>query len=178
MDCRLPPSSSVHGLFQARILEWVAISFSRGSSQLRDGTLISCIGRQILYHWATKETQEVFTSSREPSLVSLYPYYLALGKNLNTTKTMHSKRQLLPCPGPQSNQHNNQFFYGTSRSVVLNLIYMLESPWSDSLIPLSTPNTHILNSKHHFPRKRTRALWRSGWVHVCHISSNIRHPQL
>ena len=35
MDCSLP-GSSIHGIFQARILEWVAISYSRGSSQLRD----------------------------------------------------------------------------------------------------------------------------------------------
>ena len=54
MDCS-PPGSSVHGIFQARILEWVAIPFSRGSSQRRDQTLISYIGRQILYHWATGE---------------------------------------------------------------------------------------------------------------------------
>ena len=54
MDCSLP-GSSVHGIFQARILEWVAISSSRGSSQLRDQTHVSCIGRQILYHWATWE---------------------------------------------------------------------------------------------------------------------------
>ena len=48
-----PPSCSVHGVLQARILEWVAITSSRGSSQPRDGTLVfcaSCIGRQILYH--------------------------------------------------------------------------------------------------------------------------------
>ena len=38
-----PPGSSVHGIFQARILEWVAISFSKGSSQPRDWTHISCI---------------------------------------------------------------------------------------------------------------------------------------
>ena len=44
-DCS-PPGSSVHGILQARILEWVAISFSRGSSWLRDQTL-HC--RQILY---------------------------------------------------------------------------------------------------------------------------------
>ena len=44
------PGSSVHGVFQARILEWVAISFSRGSSQPRDQTQISYIDRQILYH--------------------------------------------------------------------------------------------------------------------------------
>ena len=42
MDCS-PPSSSVHGIFQARILEWVAISFSRGSSWPRDQTQVSCI---------------------------------------------------------------------------------------------------------------------------------------
>ena len=47
VDCS-PPGSSVHGIFQARILEWVAMLFSRGSSQPRDGTLVSCIGRQIL----------------------------------------------------------------------------------------------------------------------------------
>ena len=38
------------GLFQARILEWVAISISRGSSQPRDRTWVSCIDRRILYH--------------------------------------------------------------------------------------------------------------------------------
>ena len=45
-----PASSSVYGILQARILEWVAIPFSRGSSQPRDQTWVSCIGRQILYH--------------------------------------------------------------------------------------------------------------------------------
>ena len=54
MDGSLP-GFSVHGIFQARILEWVAIIFSRGSSRLRDWTHVSCIGRQILYHWATEE---------------------------------------------------------------------------------------------------------------------------
>ena len=39
------PGSSVHGILQARILKWVAISFSRGSSQPRDGTQVSCVGR-------------------------------------------------------------------------------------------------------------------------------------
>ena len=38
-----PPGSSVHGIFQARILEWIAISFSRGSSQPRNQTQVSCI---------------------------------------------------------------------------------------------------------------------------------------
>ena len=42
-DCS-PPGFSVHGILQARILEWIAISFSRGSSQPRDQTRVSCIG--------------------------------------------------------------------------------------------------------------------------------------
>ena len=48
-----PPGSSAHGILQARILEWVAIPFFRGSSPPRDQTQVSCIscmGRQILYH--------------------------------------------------------------------------------------------------------------------------------
>ena len=59
--------SSVHGVSQARMLEWVAISFSRGSSQSRDGTCVSCIyctGRQILYHWATRSC-DVFSNARK-----------------------------------------------------------------------------------------------------------------
>ena len=51
LDCSLP-DFSVHEIFQARILEWVAISSSKGSSQLRDQTHISWLlhCRQILYH--------------------------------------------------------------------------------------------------------------------------------
>ena len=58
VDCR-PPGSSVHETPQARILEWVAISSSRASSWPRDRTHISCIGRQILYHWGTREAHAI-----------------------------------------------------------------------------------------------------------------------
>ena len=54
-DCS-PAGCSVRGIFQARILECVAISFSRGSSQPRDGTCVSCADRWILYRWATRES--------------------------------------------------------------------------------------------------------------------------
>ena len=54
MDCS-PPGSSVHGISQARISEWVAIPFCRGSCQPRDRTYVSCIGRWILYQGATRE---------------------------------------------------------------------------------------------------------------------------
>ena len=51
MDC----SSSVHGILQARILEWVAISFSRGSSQPRGWTQVSCTAGRRFNLWATRE---------------------------------------------------------------------------------------------------------------------------
>ena len=53
-----PMDFSVHGIFQARILEWVSISYSRGSSRPRDRTHVSCVscfGRCVLYHCATWE---------------------------------------------------------------------------------------------------------------------------
>ena len=50
-----PMDYIVHGILQARILEWVAIPFSKGSFPPRDRTYVSCIGRQSLSHWATRE---------------------------------------------------------------------------------------------------------------------------
>ena len=50
-----PPGFFVHGILQARILEWVAIPFSKGSSRPRDRTCVSWIGRQVPYHWVTWE---------------------------------------------------------------------------------------------------------------------------
>ena len=52
MNCS-PPGSSVHGILQARILEWVAISFSRGSSRPRDWTQVSCIAGRFFTIWAS-----------------------------------------------------------------------------------------------------------------------------
>ena len=61
MDCRMARSSA-HWISQARILDWVAISFSRGSSWSRDRTHVSCIGRWIFYHWATREADKCLRS--------------------------------------------------------------------------------------------------------------------
>ena len=63
-----PPGSSVHGIFQVGILQWVAISYSRGSFWPRGLTWVSCIshiGRQILYHRTTLEVQS-------PHIVSIF----------------------------------------------------------------------------------------------------------
>ena len=55
VDCS-SPGSSVHGILQARILEWVTISFSRESSLPRDPTQISCTAGRFFAIWATRET--------------------------------------------------------------------------------------------------------------------------
>ena len=73
MDCS-PPGSSIHGISQARILEWVAISFSGGSSQPRDGTrLLYC--RQILYHLSHQgsQGQKINGGGGTPSLPASHP---------------------------------------------------------------------------------------------------------
>ena len=58
MDCS-PPDSSIHGIFQARVLEWVAISFSKESSQPRDWTRVSCIAGRHFTTWVTREYQSL-----------------------------------------------------------------------------------------------------------------------
>ena len=70
MDCS-PPNSSVHGTSQARIQEWISISFSMGSSQHRDWTCISCVGRHILYCWAIREVPILCDHSSKPEFFPL-----------------------------------------------------------------------------------------------------------
>ena len=62
MDCS-PPGSSVHGILQARILEWVSISFSRRSSQPRDWTRVSRIVGRCFTIWATREVHWLLRAS-------------------------------------------------------------------------------------------------------------------
>ena len=56
------PVSSVHGILQARILEWVAISFSRGSPQPRNQTQVFCIAGRFFTDWAPREAQKELSS--------------------------------------------------------------------------------------------------------------------
>ena len=63
-----PPGSSVHGISQAGILAWIAISFSRRSSQPRDRAHVSYIGRWVLYHCATWEALRRIYTLKESDL--------------------------------------------------------------------------------------------------------------
>ena len=91
MDCS-PPGSSVHGILQARLLEWVAIYSSRGSSPPRDQTSISCIGRWILHCWAPREAY----IKELAVLKAIHPTYTLIQGLANCTPQTKA-RSLLVC---------------------------------------------------------------------------------
>ena len=67
--------SSIHGIFQARVLEWIAISFSRGSSWPRNQTRVSHTAGRRFIVWATRVQSSLFLF---PLLMSLEPYFISL----------------------------------------------------------------------------------------------------
>ena len=79
MDCSLP-GSSAYGILQARILEWVAISFSWGSSWPRDGTLISRTGRRILYRLSHQGSPTLWTKKVKSLSAILETWVQSLGQ--------------------------------------------------------------------------------------------------
>ena len=90
MNCGLS-GSSVHGILQVRTLEWVAIPFSRISSQLRGWTLVSQIAGRFFTIWATREELSSVQFSRSVMSDSLWPY-----------ESQHARP---PCPSPTPRVH-------------------------------------------------------------------------
>ena len=86
-----PPSSSVHGILQAGILEWVAISFSRGSFSPRDETCISCISRQILYRLSHQGSPRTPHDSRPKNKKRNVNRNNMITNSIKTFKMVHIK---------------------------------------------------------------------------------------
>ena len=80
MDCSLL-GSSVHGIFQARILEWVAISFSRGTSRPRDWTWVSHIVGRCFTVWAIREALQCIYIEYLIALQTHDPFLWCEGSN-------------------------------------------------------------------------------------------------
>ena len=96
MDCS-PQGSSAYGILQARILEWVAISFSRESSGLRDQTRVSCITGRFFTVWATRKAWKAECTTWEDNIVKdeiLRSTFKS--KALNKLKTNKQKKQGFP----------------------------------------------------------------------------------
>ena len=100
-DCSLP-GSSVYGILQARILEWVAISSSRGSSQPRDQThiyCVFCIGRWVLYHWGTSLVAQMVYCYSKKNIEE--KYFQALSMPIQVTQSDAETPRALHSPsGP------------------------------------------------------------------------------
>ena len=76
-DSLSPPGSSIHGILQARILEWVAISFSRGSFRPKDQTQVSRVAGRCFNLWATRKPKASLIITTQP-LLTIYATSLAL----------------------------------------------------------------------------------------------------
>ena len=148
MDCS-QLGSSVHGILQARILESVTISSSRGSSWPRDQTQVSCvsyIGRQILYYWATWESHGGF-----------------MGPPFNGWRNWLREVSGLP------RSHSQMAELGLGTSKIINGT----SASNPSLSSLSLINPANLQS-HHFMVNRWGNSGNSGWLYFSGLQNHCR----
>ena len=130
MDCHLP-DPSVHGIFQARILEWVAISFSRGSSRPRDRTQVSHIAG-ICIQWKTCIYTNISSAQFSHSVVSnsLWPH-----------ESQHARPS---CPSPTPGVHpdsrpSSQWCHPAISSSVIPFSSCPQSLPASESFPMSQP---------------------------------------
>ena len=171
MDYNLP-GSSVHGISQARMLEWVAVSFSRGSSQPRDGTHVSggsCIGKWILdhlCHLGRPKPCEIYwieVNVTYPSPLSICLFLL--NRLFHPSLPGHLPCQ---CPCPSSFWHTQTHPASLSESIHLNFGYSSptskQSPHSLILPSFKMENSRrdldfqVVYSKGPCFKKRTRGI--------------------
>ena len=146
------PGSSVHGISQARTLEWVAISFLRGSSRPRDRTSIFWIGRQILYHWATKEARPGSLSSVH--LLSSGQLFATLDCSTPGYPVYHQLPQLL----------KHEFVMPSNHPILCHPL----------LLPLSIfPSIRVFSSE-----SVLRIRWPKYWSFSFHISPSSEYSGL
>ena len=100
-----PPGFSVHGILQARILEWIAIPFSRGTSQPRDWTLVSCITGRFVTIWPTGKSYFIFSISLFPQLQCSNTANLSKEKSDRNPETSMSRILRIWHPHPAYGVH-------------------------------------------------------------------------
>ena len=106
MDCS-PPGFSVHGILQARILEWVAIPSSMGSSQTRDWTQVSCITGRFFTIWATREAPESLMEDFKKENAGLSSVQLSHSVVSNSLQPHGLHHARPPCPSPTPRVYSN-----------------------------------------------------------------------
>ena len=149
MDCS-PPGSSVHGILQARVLEWVAIPFSRGSSQPRDQTQVSCIAGR---HFILRATREAHTYAADIIIyvLALPTWGLECGMhriNMEGGKEGGRKRIILPKQIPRVedillNKHGFTRKKASALSLPLAPSKILGDP--SSMLPAASSHSALLH---------------------------------
>ena len=131
MDCS-PPSSSVHGISQARILEWVAISFSRGSSWPKSQTHISCIAGR--FFTAELQGKPKYIYSNTVNYMYIYQHY-----QLNTYTATLSFPEFFEITGCDmiSSMHDFMHFF-----FLFGWIYLHVEPPSGFIFCLTCQHLH------------------------------------
>ena len=137
MDCS-PPGSLVHGIFQAWILEWVAISFSKGSSWPRDETQDSRIVGRCFTIWATREVSlnvtELNSKGKSKSLVQLFR--VGSGKT-GASQVAQMVKSLPPMQGTQVQSlgwEDPHRWVGRGNGKPLQNLYLENPHWQKSLV--------------------------------------------
>ena len=118
MDCSLP-GSSIHGIFQAIVLEWIDISFSRGSSQPRDWTRVSCTVDRCFTVWATREVpvlSNLHTNQSDLLIIQILLNHMLVKSGqyfpvaCKIENLVRLTKQWLPGPIPQVSSYNELSF--------------------------------------------------------------------
>ena len=135
MDWSLP-GSSVHGIFQARILEWVAISFSRRSSQPRDWTQVSHIVGRRFTVWATRGRQRILQWVA-------YPFSRGTSWPRNRTRVSYIAGGFFT--GWTTWESLSQLLFSQNSLTVVKLLQL--HPVSP--VPINTHNCCLISNSHH-----------------------------
>ena len=160
MDCSLP-GSSVHRIFWTRILEWVPISYSKGSSQPRDQTRISSIGKGITFQCGPWES---------PSAKWLHNKYNVPFIGINADSILFKLRLFMTQLQPSSQQHGG-FAYQDSDTTLWRGNPQIVWLFVDSQIGVAT---WLLLSGHVTTTRPTR----SSWPSLCNQEGNPKNARM
>ena len=113
-----PPVSSVHGILQARILEWAVIPFSRGSIRTRDWTQVSCTAGRFFTIWADRVLRGLLKCTNSFWLQRIYPTLLTI--NTHHKYTFYLRVDF--------------YFLHFTKTTYVKLIYLMEKHYNGSII--------------------------------------------
>ena len=180
VDCS-PPGSSVHGIFQARVLEWVAISFSKGSSQCRDWNWVSCIAGRCFTLWPCLHVLIGWVGRIFSQLIHLSNYHDVCFKYL-TILFSYSVQSLIcvwlfATPWPKAHQTDLSITNSWSLLKVMSIKSVMPSNHL-ILCPLLLPPPIFSSIRVFSSESGLHVRWLEYWSFSFSISPSNEHPGL